>query len=173
MRSIKVALATAVVVGATISGAYAAGVVNKNGHEVDAHASHGQSVAAAAPAKHLDAEADASTTDPATSPAEASGTDEASEAPEASEATEPTTPAEPSAPATADEGKHLGQVTPHTHVGHAWGTGHGKGQPVKPAKPTKDEKAAARDAKKAAHKAEQAAKHPAKPSKPAKPSTTD
>ena len=51
MLSIKAAVAAGALAASTAGGAYAAGVVNKNGHEVNAHAAHGQSVAAAARAR--------------------------------------------------------------------------------------------------------------------------
>lgn len=157
MQSIKVVIVTGAVVASTVGGAYAAGVVNKNGHEVNDHAAHGQAVAAAARAKHLATDTESAT--PSVEPSE-TATTEPSETPsvqptetatvEPSETTEPTesTTAEPTETATAEPtesdtaepaapaAKHAGW-TKGQHKGWAkngkhYGVGHGTGEPAKP-----------------------------------------
>jgi hypothetical protein len=153
MKSIKVVIATGAVVASTVGGAYATGVVNKNGHEVNDHAAHGQAVAAAARAKHL--ATDPGTTTPSVDPSE-TATPDPSETPsetpsvdptetataEPSETTEPTETAttEPTESETAEpatpEAKHAGWTTGQhkgwTKGGKHYGVGHGTGEPVKP-----------------------------------------
>lgn len=132
MRSIKVGLAAAAVVGATVSGAYAAGVVNKSGHEVDDHAAKGQAIAAAARAKHA-------------APADPSAPAEPIASARTGTVDDSTAGTDPSASPTekADQGRHYGQVKPHKHDGHAWGRGHGQGAVVLPPKPTQEQRQAA------------------------------
>ena len=90
-------------------------VVNKNGHEVDAHATHGQARAAEARAQHA-------SEDPSDEPTEATeATDEPTEAAEAAEATDETT--EPTE-APRDPNEHAG-THPDTHA-LPGGTDHGQ-----------------------------------------------
>jgi hypothetical protein len=144
MQSIKALIATGAVVASTVGGAYAAGVVNKNGHEVDDHAAHGQSVAASARARHLAADTESATpsaepTETATAEPSETATAEPSETATAEPTETATATAEPSESTTAEAKKHLGW-TKGQHKGWAkkgkhYGVGHGTGKPAKPAKP--------------------------------------
>lgn len=136
MRRVRIALATVAVAATTVGGAYAAGVVNKDGHQVDDHAAHGQSVAAAARAAHAPPAADTPTETPSTESTEPS-TDDSGDEP-STEPAEPDTETPTSAPAEkSDNGHHYGQTKTHAHEGHHWGRGHGKGPVVKPDNPHK------------------------------------
>jgi len=140
MRSIKLGIATLAVVGATVSSGYAAGVVTKSGHEVDDHAAHGQSVAAAARAAAA-ARKEAAATSPSAAPSTTTAPTTA-EAPSTEPSESPTSPSATPADEPSAGGHHLGWAK-HTPAGHAWGRGHGTGEPVKPAQ----------DAPRAAHRA--------------------
>lgn len=125
MHALRITIATAAVAATTIGGAYAAGVVNKNGHPVDDHAAHGQSVAAAARAHHLTATATTSASQQPTAPS----------GPQTGKPTD-----EPTGGATdratgepGSAGKHLGMTKAHRHLGHTWGVGHGAGEPTRTA----------------------------------------
>ena len=126
MQSIKALVATGAVVASTVGGAYAAGVVNKNGHEVNEHAAHGQSVAAAARAQH----ATPSASESATASAEPTETADPTETVQPTETASETATAAPTAAQHRGwtQGKHVGWSKNGKH----YGVGHGKGEPAKP-----------------------------------------
>lgn len=141
MQSIKVLAATGAITVATIGGAYAAGTVNKNGHEVNDHAAHGQAVAAAARAKHLASAtptaepSDVATADPTDDASDASQTatpEETTTPAEPTETATETAPAEPTVPAKAHLGWTKGQHKGWTKKAKHYGVAHGTGMPVKP-----------------------------------------
>jgi hypothetical protein len=148
MQSIKAVVAAGAITVSTIGGAFAAGVVNKNGHEVNDHAAHGQAVAAAARAKHAAPSETASVeptetaTSEATETATTEDTDTATAEPTEATTTEATEAATPEASPTPHRGWTQGKHVGWSKKGKHYGVGHGKGKPAlpehtKPAHPTR------------------------------------